>query len=113
MDQGTRYETSDSHSFRFDFRDIEKLDVADTNTDSYASRYVDIPTTYLLTLHAEKPAVDHEYQCLQGACKGIPPVQNKIKGAVLTFDSEDVANRVAKAMLHAVELCGGGNHDPF
>ncbi|MGA2171298.1 MAG: hypothetical protein ABSG62_24200 [Terracidiphilus sp.] len=29
------------------------------------------------------------------------------------FYDEDLANRVAKAMLHAVELCGGGNHDPF
>jgi hypothetical protein len=24
-----------------------------------------------------------------------------------------MANRVAKALVHAVELCGGGNKDPF
>jgi hypothetical protein len=29
------------------------------------------------------------------------------------FSDEDLANRVAKAMVHAVELCGGGNKDPF
>jgi hypothetical protein len=29
------------------------------------------------------------------------------------FTDEDLANRVAKAMVHAVELCGGGNKDPF
>lgn len=29
------------------------------------------------------------------------------------FTDEDAANRVAKAMVHAVELCGGGNKDPF
>jgi hypothetical protein len=29
------------------------------------------------------------------------------------FADEDTANRVAKAMIHAVELCGGGNKDPF
>jgi len=29
------------------------------------------------------------------------------------FLDEDQANRVAKAMTHAVELCGGGNKDPF
>jgi hypothetical protein len=29
------------------------------------------------------------------------------------FFDEDTASRVAKAMLHAVELCGGGNKDPF
>jgi hypothetical protein len=27
--------------------------------------------------------------------------------------SEDTANRVAKAMVHAVELCGGGSKEPF
>lgn len=27
--------------------------------------------------------------------------------------SEDMANRVAKAMVHTVELCGGGNKEPF
>ena len=29
------------------------------------------------------------------------------------FNDEELANRVAKAMLHAVELCGGGRKDPF
>jgi hypothetical protein len=29
------------------------------------------------------------------------------------FPSEDTANRIAKAMVHAVELCGGGSKDPF
>jgi hypothetical protein len=29
------------------------------------------------------------------------------------FADEDTANRVAKAMIHAVELCGGGDKDPF
>jgi hypothetical protein len=31
----------------------------------------------------------------------------------LYFSDEEIANRVAKAMLHAVELCGGGSKDPF
>jgi len=32
----------------------------------------------------------------------------------LFFSSENTANRVAKAMVHAVELCGGGgNSEPF
>jgi hypothetical protein len=30
----------------------------------------------------------------------------------LSFD-EAMANRIAKALVHAVELCGGGNKDPF
>jgi hypothetical protein len=28
---------------------------------------------------------------------------------VLSFRDEDAANRVAKALVHAVELCGGGS----
>ena len=31
----------------------------------------------------------------------------------LRFQSEEIANRVAKAIVHAVELCGGGDKDPF
>jgi hypothetical protein len=29
------------------------------------------------------------------------------------FFDEDLANRVAKAVVHAIELCGGGNKSPF
>jgi TPR repeat protein len=29
------------------------------------------------------------------------------------FADEDIANRVAKAMTHAAQLCGGGDQDPF
>jgi hypothetical protein len=31
----------------------------------------------------------------------------------LPFTDPQLADRVAKAMTHAVELCGGGNKDPF
>jgi hypothetical protein len=31
----------------------------------------------------------------------------------LFFRDEEIANRIAKAMNHAVELCGGGSKDPF
>jgi hypothetical protein len=43
-------------------------------------------------------------------------VTSKLKGNTETplfFSSEEMANRVAKAMVHAVELCGGGNKEPF
>ena len=29
------------------------------------------------------------------------------------FQDQELANRVATAMVHAVEICGGGNKDPF
>jgi hypothetical protein len=31
----------------------------------------------------------------------------------IPFADEDLANRVAKALTHAVELCGGGSKEPF
>jgi hypothetical protein len=31
----------------------------------------------------------------------------------LYFHDPDLADRVAKAIVHAVELCGGGDHEPF
>ena len=44
-------------------------------------------------------------------------VTAKLRGNTETpffFSSEEMANRVAKAMVHAVELCGGGgNKEPF
>jgi hypothetical protein len=29
------------------------------------------------------------------------------------FTDADLADRVAKAITHAIELCGGGNKEPF
>jgi len=42
------------------------------------------------------------------------PEPNAIDRLALTliFRDEDVSNRVAKAMMHAVELCGGGQKSP-
>lgn len=31
----------------------------------------------------------------------------------LDFTDQTMADRVAKALVHAIELCGGGNKDPF
>jgi len=35
------------------------------------------------------------------------------KGGYLLFHYREDADRVAKAIVHAVELCGGGSNDPF
>jgi TonB family protein len=48
-----------------------------------------------------------------------PPVTvltvRRLRGEVNFFDltDADLADRIAKAMVHAVELCGGGNKEPF
>lgn len=36
----------------------------------------------------------------------------KVENALL-FSEKDMADRVAKALVHAVELCGGGSKEPF
>jgi hypothetical protein len=38
-----------------------------------------------------------------------------VKEAVVPFQEEEAAQRMAKAIVHAVELCGGGkdDNDPF
>jgi hypothetical protein len=44
----------------------------------------------------------------------VEQVQDKsVKELLITFDDADVADRVGKALVHASELCGGGNKDPF
>jgi hypothetical protein len=43
------------------------------------------------------------------ATAGSPSTQNMR----FNFYDEDMANRVAKALQHAVDLCGGGHQEPF
>ena len=40
-------------------------------------------------------------------------VKRKNGGNPFVLYDESLANRIAKALVHAVELCGGGNKDPF
>jgi hypothetical protein len=40
-------------------------------------------------------------------------INRKNGNHTISFYDEAMANRVAKALVHAVELCGGGNKDPF
>jgi hypothetical protein len=71
------------------------------------------PAVYSLTLRATKNVFVHEV-----FTKGKVPPYNKDdmtgKKNTFMFRDEETANRVAKAMQHAVELCGGGNKpEPF
>ena len=40
-------------------------------------------------------------------------VSGNFSPAFLMFYDEDIAQRVAKALTHAIELCGGGEQEPF
>jgi hypothetical protein len=70
------------------------------------------PTVFVLELYAPKPSISHHYSRTRGKQ---PVVVSDLsdKKAEYVFVDEDLANRVAKALTHAVELCGGGNKDPF
>jgi len=82
-----------------DLRDVLTLEV---RTSTYEAKMEDTANGH--------PALDKKQE---------PPyfaVTARLKGnkeTPLFFSSEEMANRVAKAMVHAVELCGGGNKEPF
>jgi hypothetical protein len=40
-------------------------------------------------------------------------IRNRQYNNIFFLNDEDLANRLAKAIVHAAELCGGGNKDPF
>jgi len=40
-------------------------------------------------------------------------VEKEVKASSYLFDEEDAADRTAKALLHAIELCGGGKKELF
>jgi hypothetical protein len=69
----------------------------------------------------EKKTIDSEEGHLTYTARFDPPIffvvvrrsQDEGSQDAFLFSKEDMANRVAKAMVHAVELCGGGSKDPF
>ena len=85
---------------RFSLRDVEDLSVMTGEQ-------------YLMKLQgatADPPREEYRFD---------PPIfylvvrAARYNAAWFVFTDEATANRVAKAMVHAVELCGGGNKDPF
>jgi hypothetical protein len=76
------------------------------------------PPVFSLTLTSSKPFGSLHSTFTRGKQ---PPVVRDFtaKDAVskeygFTFRDEETANRIAKAMLHAIELCGGGSKpEPF
>lgn len=71
-----------------------------------------MPPVFVVVLSASKPVFSFHRTVTQGSR---PPKDddhlNKEIG--YSFYDENIANRVSNAMTHAVELCGGGNKDPF
>jgi hypothetical protein len=71
-----------------------------------------VPPIYTLTLVSSKPVFKFHVTSMKGA---EAPVERDTSGKLdsLNFRDEETANKLAKAFTRAVELCGGGNKDPF
>ena len=105
----------------FSFKDVEKITVDNMqnslNTQWAEAAHPEVtvtvtPPVFKVQLSAPKPVFSGHVSITQGNHAPVTKdASNKTNG--FTFRDEDMANRVAKAMVHAVELCGGGNKEPF
>ncbi len=90
----------------FSFREVEKIEVIPPDEDS--------PLFTLRLLMTTNKSVHTRYTD-QEKKKSHWALGDSDRGSMRWwFKDDDVANRVAKALLHAVELCGGGSKpEPF
>lgn len=107
-------------NYKISFRDVDKLLV---ESEKEAVRRISVgldpdrfrygPTIFLVTpvLISGKTIPNHQRATDP---KGVITERDypSQKEAYFYFREEDAAQRMAKAMVHAVELCGGGK-DPF
>jgi hypothetical protein len=89
----------------FSFREVEKIQVSPTlDDDGQATGAFGLGISM-----DSQTGVHHTYIYDKKHKK-----ESFSEGYRFQFSDEDVANRVAKAMIHAVELCGGGSKpEPF
>jgi len=114
-------------TWQVNFKDIDKLDVMNStdykHSFAHGSVYQNSPLFYELLVHlaAGKTVRQHTRTtvCTRGlnnpkqSCITLE-ADNNLGEFVLHFRDEEMANRVAKALVHAVELCGGGSKpEPF
>lgn len=112
-------------TWRFFFKDVEKLTVLNSQKfweSGGPSTVRDVPTYLILEVDLISG------RAFQMHSKSVTPARYNKKGKVirdevidehdssvgtftLKFRDEDTAMRVTKAILHAVELCGGGKPD--
>jgi hypothetical protein len=99
------------NTFALSFRDIKEITVESAETawsKGYPYKHFTFsPPIFQLLLHAEQPAIKSHW-------KGATESSSVVRDLEFIFADEEMANRVAKALVHAVELCGGGSKpEPF
>lgn len=70
------------------------------------------PSIFEVVLSAPKPLFSFHRTVTKGG-QPAKDSDNTSKEVSLSFYDETIATRVSNAMTHAMELCGGGNKDPF
>jgi hypothetical protein len=97
------------------FKNVEKLEVLSSPDYKHrvkpANAYQDDPPYFELVIHlAAGKSVQRHIQTVPSGRRGRTVESDEnIQEFALHFRDEDAANRAAKAMVHAVELCGGGS----
>jgi hypothetical protein len=97
------------------FKNVGKLEVISSTDYKHrmnpAMTYQDDPAYFELVVHmaAGKPATQHILTVPSNRHARSTESDENIQEFALHFRDEDAANRVAKAMIHAIELCGGGS----
>jgi hypothetical protein len=123
---GKTISTDDQHSYlsgTLAFKDVEKITVEPVldffNRHTAESGHPEFTATagtpvFFVELSASKTLFTRHETNTTGN-KAPVVTDEPLKEAGLVFRDEETANRVAKAILHAVELCGGGQKisEPF
>jgi len=113
-----RFTKSETTTWRVYFKDVEKLEVLNSNDFKHRNNpsvvFRDDPPFYEIFVHlvAGKTVPRHTVERIEGGKTDKTTTtesDNSIGEFVLHFRDEETANRVAKAIVHAVELCGGGS----
>jgi len=114
--------SSGTITWQVNFKDVEKLEVMNSADlkHSLAQQYVyqDTPQFFELVVHLAPGKTVRQHSrttvCMRGiiipkqSCK-TPESDNNVGVFAIHFRDEEMADRVAKAMIHAIELCGGGS----
>jgi hypothetical protein len=109
-----------TNTWQVNFKNVEKLEVLSAPDYKHrvdpAKTFQDDPAYFELVIHmAPGKSVTRHIETVPSNKRGKPAESDEsIKEFALHFRDEDAANRVAKAMIHAIELCGGGSQpEPF
>jgi hypothetical protein len=110
-------------TFEFSFQDVKEITVEDEaawrNSRDHENT-TNSPPVFVLILSSElaafttgpEPIVNTKSPVSAAPKKKGHGPDKKVRELTFFFIDEDLANRVAKAMLHGVELCGGGGGKP-